>query len=218
VTTDQLTWQDGSNAPTMIADTEQTYSLQITNACGVATDELTLSIDNNVPVVLLDPEIVWCPGEFLILDVAQSFPAVYSWNTGAQTPSLTIVTEGTYAVTVTAPCAADSGNTDVHSIDDCFPKIDFYLPNVFSPDNSGINDIFRLEISEDVELTAVQGNIFDRWGSLVFSSTAIPFVWSGDFNGQLLNPGVYCYQIHATYELDGKTFTEFLVGDVTLIR
>jgi hypothetical protein len=47
-------WQDGSTGNTLLADKAQTYSLELSNKCGIKSDALTIAFDNNIPVV--------CPG------------------------------------------------------------------------------------------------------------------------------------------------------------
>ncbi len=63
-----------------------------------------------------------------------------------------------------------------------------YFPNVFSPNNDGINDVFKVYAEEG---TIEQGNltIFDRWGSEVFSGIE----WDGQSEDTFVGPGVFVY-------------------------
>jgi gliding motility-associated-like protein len=56
----------------------------------------------------------------------------------------------------------------------------FYVPNAFSPNNDGINDVFRAYGSgiSEFEIT-----IFNRWGDIVFTSTNIEEFWDGSDTG-----------------------------------
>ena len=56
----------------------------------------------------------------------------------------------------------------------------FYVPNAFSPNNDGINDVFRAYGSgiSEFEIT-----IFNRWGDIVFNSTNIEDFWDGSDTG-----------------------------------
>jgi gliding motility-associated-like protein len=107
---------------------------------------------------------------------------------------------------------------DVNEADDCFPKTSFYIPNIFSPNGDGINEVFTIGFYADLEIESIQGSIFDRWGNLVFSSDKIPFVWNGGLNGTPLNPGVYCYRISLAYRDRNALHTEIVSGDLTLVR
>jgi hypothetical protein len=62
--------------------------------------------------------------------------------------------------------------------------------------------------------------IFDRWGNMVFQADHFKpndpqFAWDGKKNGQLLNPGVFVYQLEAVY-IDGSKEEKY--GSVTLVR
>ncbi len=94
-----------------------------------------------------------------------------------------------------------------------------YIPNVFSPNGDGINDYFLITAASGVdEISDLQ--IFDRWGSLVYSAAhVVPgdpnTAWDGRTHGGDLNPGVFVYRLTVHYK-DDKTETRS--GDVTLIR
>lgn len=71
------------------------------------------------------------------------------------------------------------------------------MPNVFSPNGDGINDQFSFLENHAIVQFRVQ--IFNRWGSMVYSWTDPKGAWSGvDNNGQKLVQGVYYYQMEAT--------------------
>ncbi len=100
----------------------------------------------------------------------------------------------------------------------CVP---IYIPNSFSPNNDGINDIFTVFYNplNGIE-NIISMQIYNRWGSLIFEEAN--FIsdngtsgWSGDFNGKPLDTGVYVYKIQVAFE-DGST--QLLSGDVTLFR
>jgi gliding motility-associated-like protein len=96
-------------------------------------------------------------------------------------------------------------------------KID--IPNIFSPDGDGINEVFYVKASRIVQ-GIKEMRIFDRWGEMVFFQENVPvndpaYGWRGDHRGQKLNPGVYVYYIVFSAR-DREDIT--LVGDITLIR
>ena len=98
-------------------------------------------------------------------------------------------------------------------------KRDVYVPNVFSPNGDGLNDIFTLFTDSDVkEITLLE--IYTRWGDLVFRKKNYqPNVptegWDGKFAGEEVNPGVYVYRIEILY---GDGLMDQLAGDVTVIK
>ncbi|MBK9106427.1 MAG: gliding motility-associated C-terminal domain-containing protein [Saprospiraceae bacterium] len=216
-----ILWQDGSDGSTFIADQAGTYSLQLSNDCGVVSDNLVLNYDTRIPQLNPDTTIPWCTGDIFSLDATQPFVATYLWSNGAVTPSITVTSPGLYSINVSTPCTTASQNFDVVPGTDCEVievHQEIYIPNVFSPNGDGINDLFNVSFSSDVEVTSMQGSIYDRWGNLVFNSTVIPFLWDGQFVDESVMPGVYVYLIMVTYTVNSKEHERVFTGDVTVLR
>ena len=132
-----------------------------------------------------------------------------------------ITLPGLYSIEVTVPCSTTSQEIEVYPDTDCFVvdvHNEIYVPNVFSPDGDGINDVFAMSFGSDLQVTAMTGSIFDRWGNLVYSSEAIPFQWDGLYANDEVLPGVYVYHIKCTYLEGSVERKEVFVGDVTIIR
>jgi gliding motility-associated-like protein len=88
----------------------------------------------------------------------------------------------------------------------------YYVPNIFSPNGDGINDVFQIFVKAVREFHL---QIHDRWGELVFQSAHPNAVWNGTFNGRELPNGVYVYDVYVVYK-DGELFKK--KGSVTLVR
>ncbi len=94
------------------------------------------------------------------------------------------------------------------------PPLNVFIPNAFTPDGDGLNDVFK---AEGTFMKSIEMWVFDRWGNTVFHTTEIGTGWDGsdpsaDFSGQDL---VYSYRIVAT------GFTGELIdkkGSVTVLR
>jgi len=216
-----ILWQDGSDQVSIVANQAETYSLQLSNDCGMVMDELVLNYDTRVPQLNLAPTASWCPGDIVTLDATQPFTATYIWSTGATTPSIQILTPGLYTIDVATPCNVVSMDVDVYPGTDCVePDVhnEIYIPNVFSPNDDGINDVFALSFGSDLQVTAMSGSIFDRWCNLVFSSEENPFQWDGHFAEELLLPGVYVYLIKCTYINGSLVKDKVFSGDVTILK
>ena len=89
-----------------------------------------------------------------------------------------------------------------------------YVPNSFTPDGDGLNDIFK---AKGVDISEFKMEIFNRWGDLIFTSEDIDHGWDGSNNGDgyYSPPDVYQYRIVAK-EHQGDLFE--LKGHVTLLR
>ena len=88
----------------------------------------------------------------------------------------------------------------------------YYIPNVFSPNNDGINDEFEVVVKN---VTINYMAIFNRWGGVVFSSNDINPKWNGMFKNLEVNPGVYVYMIRGFCN-NNKPIFEY--GDITVFR
>lgn len=95
-----------------------------------------------------------------------------------------------------------------------------YVPNVFSPNGDGNNDIFMIFAKENSIREIKQFLVFSRWGETVFQyNNFLPnnpaYGWDGRHRGQLLNPAVFVWWAEVEM-IDGRI--EILKGDVTLVR
>ncbi|MBS1600425.1 MAG: gliding motility-associated C-terminal domain-containing protein [Bacteroidetes bacterium] len=87
-----------------------------------------------------------------------------------------------------------------------------YMPNAFTPNGDGKNDVFR--IPPDVTILLTEFSIYDRWGNKVFSTRNISQGWNGMFGGDYANAGVYVYVISGSNEKGNFTAK----GSFVLIR
>jgi gliding motility-associated-like protein len=71
---------------------------------------------------------------------------------------------------------------------------DFQIPNVFTPNNDGINDTYFVTSKGIKEFSMF---IVNRWGDVVFSSEDVNEKWDGMYKGKLCSDGVYFYKINA---------------------
>ncbi|QQS27663.1 MAG: gliding motility-associated C-terminal domain-containing protein [Sphingobacteriales bacterium] len=88
------------------------------------------------------------------------------------------------------------------------------IPNAFSPNNDGENDIFRIV---GYNVSQVEYHVYDRWGNEMYSNTTSDLLigWDGTHNGTDCELGVYVYYCIVTY-YDGQQ--QLFDGNVTLIR
>ena len=94
----------------------------------------------------------------------------------------------------------------------------WYVPNAFSPNGDGKNDLFKIYFDNTVR-SIEDFKIFDRWGSLVYEITDVNqfsnWGWDGEFNGQEIDPGVFVFIAQINFS-DGTS--QSLKGDVLLFR
>ena len=95
------------------------------------------------------------------------------------------------------------------------PQYDIFIPNVFTPQNNGANQFFRI-YGNTSELEFLQIKLFNRIGEKVFESNNANFSWDGTYKGTLLPAGVYVYEVKLVF-IDGHT-EKLRTGALTLLR
>jgi gliding motility-associated-like protein len=86
------------------------------------------------------------------------------------------------------------------------------VPNAFSPNGDGLNDMIFVEGEGIVNLNF---KIYNRWGEVVFETTDQNIGWDGVYKGVLQEMEVYTYLVDATF-IDGENVK--LKGNITLLR
>ena len=90
-----------------------------------------------------------------------------------------------------------------------------YIPNTFIPDGDGVNDFF-VPIT-DFEINEWEFNIYNRWGTRIFSNTVVGNSWDGYCNGRLVQDGVYMYTL--TYKSCANPIeVKMIKGFVNVLR
>lgn len=205
---------------------EGNYTLFAIDSSG-CTDQIDFSIGNDFPelIVTLPADTLICLGESVIINTQLNHLGnfTYEWSptdgldcTNCPNPIATPLISTTYTLTV-------------HYGEDCVafediliqinnePKI--YIPNAFTPNGDGFNDILTIYSSDGVS-EVLSFKIFSRWGELVYANYGFPtnsldIGWDGTLNGQPMNNAVFVY-IAEIVMLDGST--HFFKGNVTLMR
>ena len=181
-------------------------------------------VSNNVIVVVHpSPIISFVPSSIIIAPGAQAQLkptiqgdiTVHQWtppnlliDPSSLTP-LTVPLSNTtsYGLMITTAFGCKDNKTIVVAV---YNKL--YMPNSFTPNNDGHNDVFRIPPNVPVELK--EFSIFGRWGNKVFSTKDITKGWDGKTNGVFQSTGTYVYIIRGK-DNNGDVFIK---GTVTLIR
>lgn len=94
-----------------------------------------------------------------------------------------------------------------------FPRI--FIPNAFSPNGDGTNDEFKPVADCSITFSM---QVYNKWGSVVFSTEDVNEGWNGRFEGQEAPNGKYSYVIFYAGSLNDVAFEETFRGSVKLIR
>jgi len=146
---------------------------------------------------------LWSPDEALSCDTCPSPVATLSVTTH-------------YSITVTS----DSGctNSDTVTIYVICDKSQIFMPNAFTPNGDGQDDVFYPRGSGISTIKSFR--IYNRWGELLFKREGIGVndvanAWDGTYNGSMPKPDVYVYIVDAICETGAPISIK---GDVTIIR
>jgi gliding motility-associated-like protein len=94
------------------------------------------------------------------------------------------------------------------------PDFALYIPNAFTPDGNGKNDIFQ-PMGVGIDEENYRMDIFDRWGENIFTSNNFRKGWDGTVKGgsKFAPQGVYTYKLQV---VDTQGNKHPYVGHVTV--
>jgi gliding motility-associated-like protein len=199
-----------------------TYHLTVTDAKGCASivnESVTVSVTPPAKVFAGNDTSVYInqPLPIHAIDVNNSGFTKYSWSPPfglsdpfVQSPIATTNKNITYTVVASTPNGCEG--TDTLAIT-AFAVADIFVPNAFTPNGDGRNDIFKaipIGIREFKYFA-----VYNRWGQRVFYTTNPVIGWTGTINGASMQSGAYVWMAA------GITFKGDLIerkGTVVLVR
>jgi gliding motility-associated-like protein len=152
-TNNQYLWSTGDTTLNIQIFADDTFSVQVTNICGVTYD--TIVIDSVIPALAQLPnDTIMCIGDTINLD-ASIKNGSYLWSTGFTDSVLSVTNSGIYSVTSTNVCGADIDSIEVYYIN--APKV-------------GLGSDTLLCMGDTLVLT-----VYDTLGTSLWSSGSIMF-------------------------------------------
>lgn len=101
---------------------------------------------------------------------------------------------GLYEMEIFLDCGIIKVTLDLNSRETAFP---FFIPNVFSPNEDGVNDQLEIFIPSEKEVNSFNLQIFDRWGNKIFTSNDHRVFWDGNI-GSSQASGQYIYYLECS--------------------
>lgn len=188
-----------------------------TNSCGTKTDSLFIWITDS-----LAADFIWNPSEIfpgttvdfnaLNSTPGSSFYWTFGDSAGSQieAPRHYYLSPGTYPVTLYIQDGTYCLDEMTHPV--IVIPADITLPNIFSPNGDGINDLLFFEMPP---LLSYKLTITDRWGIPVFETNDISRPWDGKMNENDCQEGVYYFIVMGVPVVGGMIHK---VGNVALVR
>lgn len=205
-----------SSNPVASTETSQIYNVIVIDATGCDdTGMVDIEIDP-FPDVDAGPLVVINEGESTVLQGTSSVtdnlwtPPDFLSDPTILNPIANPDTTTWYYLTATSPIGCQSLDS-VHVV--VIPKTDVIIPNAFTPNGDGVNDLMHIITFKDVTLTSF--TIYDRWGQMVYQTNDINAGWDGTFLGKPQEVGTYLY-IFVGKDPYGKDLT--LQGTINLLR
>jgi len=206
-------WNTGATEAILITSDTGRFMVQATiDGCVFRDIVQVISLPPTSSTTLNDTTL--CENESLLLTAP--LPGEYLWSDGSTAVQTLVKNPGEYTVTVTNVCGEFYFSQKVDA-ENCRCRV--FVPNIFSPNDDGYNDFLEISIGCEHVFEVEQFEIFDRWGSRVFSSKGYPPTdWDGKIKGKKATPGVYVW--HLTYSLNRNGTTRKIIeqGNVTLLR
>lgn len=215
------TWLNDSliSNPISTPDSSIVYTVKVSNDCFSATANVDIIV-HPLPIVDAGDDTTIYRNTAATLNGVTN-GATYYWYPGDTNSSIldpfSLTTQATPLYTTTYYLYAVSTYGCINR-DSIVVTIDPYtlllLPDAFSPNDDGLNDLFRIVRYLNIQYLE-EFAVYDRWGEKVFTTDIITDGWNGKFKGHEEPMGTYVWFVKArTY--DGQDVLK--KGNVTLIR
>ena len=224
-----ITWYDDPNGTNVIGtgtpfyptvNDTGTYVFYVNEVGGCATnlDSVVVVVKGVNAFINATPITGLIPLDVFFGNGSTTGPGVsYMWDFGTGDtsnvfePTYTYNADGTYTVmlVVTDGFCFDTAYVIIEAIKESI----IIIPNVFTPNGDGSNDVFKLQ---ELNLKTVEGEVYNRWGQKLYSWNELNGSWDGNTSsGDPAPAGTYFYLIKATGE-DGVEYLK--KGSFSLMR
>ncbi|MCF8347863.1 MAG: gliding motility-associated C-terminal domain-containing protein [Bacteroidales bacterium] len=188
------------------------YSITVTDAVYCEDSDTLLVIVGTGPSIAFSGYDTLFVEPGYILDAGNDAQS-YWWNTGDTTTQIAIDSIGQYLVLATS--FENCKSTD--SVYILWAGKSFFIPNAFTPNGDGLNDIFGVIPRLDY-INQYRISIFNRWGQMIFETTDLNLGWDGTYQGEACLAGAYVYRIVYNDFGMGTQETKVMEGTVMLVR
>jgi len=216
-------WDNGLNGDSVIEKVYKSawYKVVLQDNCSPTpgTDSVFVTV---IPATKADfswhPTQKLEPGQDINFFNQSSTASKYLWTFGTNDSSRIVSpvyfykNSGEYKIMLVAYGSGTCQNDTAYENIIIGEQVIVFIPNAFSPNSDGINDVF------DISGTGIKSytfNIYDRWGEQLFEATPGHTGWDGTFKGAQVPESIYIYQLDVT-DIEGQH--HYLSGNITLMR
>ncbi len=210
-------WSDGYTESERVVNDPGQYHLQIYSETGQCSESESFVI-NQLPKLSFTPLDI--DTVFLCLEGQRTinfknFGYPYSFQNGEVGFSYSPLNSGEIILQFNDGCY-DYEYAYFASIDECACEV--YIPNAFTPDEDGLNDLWKIE--KVCRLYNFRVDLFNRFGQRIYTSKDPDFTWNGAMHdGDYYSENeIYQYIIQYSHKIDGVEQPKVVRGHVTLLR
>lgn len=204
-------WQDMSTSSDFTVTTPGVYWVEVTNSFNCSSkDTFVVRSILSSPVNFLKGVDSICSYESLEIVPTHTYSS-YQWSSGANEAKITVQQPGTYWLMVKDINGCSGTDTITVFSKQCMHGA--YVPNAFTPNGDGLNDVFKPLIFGKIEQYYFA--VYNQWGVRVFQSSELKDGWNGTVAGEPQQISVFVWT--CTYKLEGSQ-PKKIKGTVTLIR
>ncbi|MFZ4784409.1 MAG: gliding motility-associated C-terminal domain-containing protein [Flavobacteriales bacterium] len=211
-------WSTGQFTPSINVNESGIYEVTVSNGYCSATDDISVLFNPLPENPFATDEIPFCftLSPFIAKLDAKNEGSTYEWEDGSSGQIYNATSPGIYYVRVTTDLGCDARFRQV-IYEECPGEL--WVPNAFTPDGDGINDVWLVE---GVKLASYHLILWNKWGELIYETYSLDRPWLGQRRDgdEYVEPGTYVYRIIYKFdEGDGKVSEEKQAnGQVTLVR
>ncbi|MBN8701837.1 MAG: gliding motility-associated C-terminal domain-containing protein [Bacteroidetes bacterium] len=211
-------WSTGETTTSIVVSpaTTSIYSASVYNSNCITSGSVTIVISQ--PIADAGVDITLTEGESATLNATGGIS--YNWipisNSSCANCQTTVVTPSVstmYYVTVTDAYGCSAMDSVFILIDASCSKQALFVPNAFSPNGDGQNDVLKIYGTACVKKLLF--TIYNRWGEKIIETEDINFEWDGVLKNKNADTGVYVYKLISTTT---KNQNVSVSGNITLVR
>ncbi|MBI2280177.1 MAG: gliding motility-associated C-terminal domain-containing protein [Bacteroidetes bacterium] len=213
---DTYLWSNGNQSNTTNINAAQQIEVVAFNSCGSDTAYKTI-YDYSLTAAFTSN---YTPDSNTPIEIgfinSSTNSLTYHWNFGdgstdtLEDPLHTYTDNGEYTIVLTSSngfCADTFETTFIFSNPNAV-----YIPNVFTPNNDEINDVFSI-VGENI--SKIECQIFNRWGEKLYTWNTLDGFWDGKFKNNTVSDGTYFYIARIVWS---NNLSEIFNGHLTVLK
>ena len=216
---DGILWTTGSINDNTTETVQGNVYAKVSNGECSVRDSVFIRV-TQYPISELNKEIEQTPICFAELDSIITLTASsnrdynYQWggDINETTNSFNVTAKGTYFVSITDN---NCETIDHVTVKDFCPST-LYVPNTFTPDGDGLNDVFTVR---GTYISNYKMLIYDRWGILLYETEDMNVGWDGTYMSSPVQIDTYVYKVYYSInDKSGSLVPNQKVGHINVLR